>query len=670
MNASQQKEVAVGSDLHAKLVRELQTRYQYSRQYVSRRYDKWRRADERFMMYRVESTKDKQARDDRTKGKVKYVTLEVPYSYAMLMSAHTYWTSVFLGRNPVFQYAGRHAESEMSTGAVEALIEYQCNIGRMMPNLYSWILDAGKYGIGVVGNYWEEEVVNVSRIVEKPETIFGLALPGGKMKQMRETAEIKSYCGNKLHNVRPYDFFPDPRVPLVDFQKGEFCGRLVTVGWNEILRRKAQGYYFNTEALSAMPDGATSWYEQRDTGTSQIDLPAGIRNDGVGYMTSALGKGFFHLLEMTVELVPSEWGLGSNTKPEKWFFTLANGVTLIGAQPSGLLHNKFPFAVLQYEVEAYAMQSRGMLEIVNDLQDIMTWLFNTHMFNVRKIVNGRMLVDPSRVTMSDLEADIAAPIIRAKPAAYGTDLRTAISQLEANDVTQNHMRDANTVADMMQRVTGVTENIMGMLNQGGRKTATEVRTSSTFGVNRMKTNAEYMSATGFADLSIMLVQNSQQLYDGDLMLRIAGATSMRKSDRVKVTPDMIAGFFDFVPVDGTMPVDRYAQAALLKEGIAGAAQIQEVAQKYDIAKLFGYSLELAGIKNIDQFERIVVSPDAQLQQRAAAGNVVPIGVGNEQGTSGPGVGGGEGGIQPSIGPPIRKGSPEGAPQIGGVGAIG
>jgi hypothetical protein len=75
------------------------------------------------------------------------------------------------------------------------------------------------------------------------------------------------------------------------------------------------------------------------------------------------------------------------------------------------------------------------------------------------------------------------------------------------------VRDAAFVMDLMARLSGVNDNIMGMVNSGGRKSATEVRTSSTFGVNRLKTNSEFYSAQGFAPLAQMLLQNTQQKYD-------------------------------------------------------------------------------------------------------------------------------------------------------------
>jgi hypothetical protein len=81
--------------------------------------------------------------------------------------------------------------------------------------------------------------------------------------------------------------------------------------------------------------------------------------------------------------------------------------------------------------------------------------------------------------------------------------------------------------------------------------------------------------------------------------------------------------YDFVPVDGTMPIDRYAQANLWRETLMGAAKIPQIAGRYDIGRMFGWMAQLAGLKNIKQFE-IQVQPDAAVMQGMQRGNMVPM----------------------------------------------
>jgi hypothetical protein len=187
------------------------------------------------------------------------------------------------------------------------------------------------------------------------------------------------------------------------------------------------------------------------------------------------------------------------------------------------------------------------------------------------------------------------------------------------------MADFQAMLGIGERTLGINDQIMGALNNGGRKTATEVRTTTGFGVNRLKTTSEYMSVMGFSPHSQKLVQTSQQFYDSAAKLRRVGSLALDAGERfMMVSPEDIQGFFDLIPVDGTMPVDRMAQANLWKE-IMGSLRMMppQVAMQYDWGKIFAWVASLAGLKNINNF-KIQIAPDAALAASAAAGNVVPM----------------------------------------------
>jgi hypothetical protein len=244
------------------------------------------------------------------------------------------------------------------------------------------------------------------------------------------------------------------------------------------------------------------------------------------------------------------------------------------------------------------------------------------MYNVRSILNNKLIVDPSRVVMKDLTAtDNRA--IRLQPRAYGQDPRGVVHQLAVGDVTQNHLRDMQVVMELIQRTTGVSDNIMGMTNTGGRKTATEVRGSSTMGINRLKTTAEWWSAIGFGPLAQIALMNTQQYMDEEQTVRIVGDIPANGMLTMPVSPEDILGQYDFVPVDGTMPIDKYALANLWREMLAGMRQMPEIGMQYDMAGIFAWVAQLAGLKNIKQF-RLQAQDMGQLQNGVQQGNLIPI----------------------------------------------
>lgn len=627
-------EIAFTTPRHKKILDAVLERIKMSRKKMTERYEHFSKMEELYIAYIPEQENDRLRRQSReNKGTQTYTTVEIPYSYAILMAAHMYWTSVFLARNPIHQYAGRHGESEMKVMAMEALIDYQVSVGQMLVPYYIWLLDAGKYGLGVLGTYWEEEYAIVSKVTEQQRTYAGVPLPFMRPEKIRTSEKILQYAGNRCYNIRPQDFLPDPRVPITRFQDGEFAGRRTDVGWNFILRRKAEGYYFNIDTLKKIREERTS----RDAGSPQITLPD---NEPFAGTNDIKDIGSTELHEMVIELVPSDWELGSSQYPEKWVFTVANEKVIIGCQPLGLYHNKYPYDILEYEMDGYALFKRSMLEIIKPLNNVISWLVNSHFYNVRKALNNQFIADPSRLVMSDIQNPDPGKIIRVKPQAYGQDVRAMLTQVPVVDITRSHLNDVRFIESIIQRVTGVVDAVMGMPMQGGRQTATESRITSGFSTNRLKTNAEYMSALGFAPHSAKLVQNTLQKYDQQKVFKIAGALPPGQDPYVMVDPTAIAGQYDYIPVDGTMPVDRFAQVNLWNQLMQSMAKFPEILQQYDIAGIFGYVAQLGGIKNLKQF-RINVVDDAALQAQAQAGNVIPMNGGSSgrRSISGPVAGG-------------------------------
>lgn len=603
------RDIKKNSELHRKLVKMIQPRIKMSESAQTTIHEKWRRAEELMLAYIPENEEDALRRNRRNNGgKQSYTTIQIPYTYAMVMSAHTYWTNVFFARSPVHQFSGRHGEGEQQIQAMEALIDYQVGTGGMLGPYYIWLLDAAKYGCGILGTYWENEEIQYAELTPNEN--------GGMTQTSRR---VQGYQGNRAYNVYPYDFLHDPRVTIGSFQQGEFCAALKRLSWNDILVRRAQGLYMNVDDIK----GAVKDPSSSNGGSGQLERPD-VNKTLLTDWSNSDHPAVVPVYEFYVKLLPSEWGLGSSTYPEQWVITItADFSTIIGCSPLGLIHGKFPFDVLEGEIEGYGLYNRGIPETMENLQSTMDWLFNSHFYNVRAALNNQFLIDPSRVVVKDLEEEGPGFMMRLRPEAYGQDLRTFFHQIPVQDVTRQHMSDIQNVNALGERVLGINDAIMGQ-SSGGRKTAAEVRTTTGFGTSRLKTIAEYMSATAFAPHAQKLVQSSQQYYSTQKKLRIVGDfATLAGQQFMDVTPENIAGNFDLVPVDGTLPVDRFAQAALWKDLMGNMRNFPEVGMRYDIAKIFAWVAQLAGLKNINQFQ-VQVVPDQALANAAQGGNVIPI----------------------------------------------
>ncbi len=635
-------EVKPGSKLHQALLKAVDERKKFSQRKMTDFHKQWDAADDAMRAYIPEKDQDRKRKNEKKyKGEVDYVTLEVPYTYAQVMTAHTYWSTVFLSRSPVWQFSARHGEAQDSVDAIEAVHDYQCKVGQQVPVIFNWIYDWARYSLGVVGIYWENEVKVISSMEDVPMTFLGVPIPG-KTKRERVEKEVPGYVGNRLYNIRPYDFFPDPRVPIWRFQDGEFVIREGSEGWSDLLAcaQSNPGYYVNIDHLKKLlAEKKNQPYGYENVGSPRVDLPLGPEESALDQP----GAGFIKIQEMYIKLIPSMWGLGDSKRVQKYLITVADGSTVICVKPLGYLHDMFPFAVFEGNFGSDGFAKWGVGEVIKPLTEVITWLINSHFYNVRKVSNDTRVVDPTAIVMKDLERVMqgAGGIIRLKPEAYGRDVRTFINQLQNVDATQGHLGNIQFIEQMIQKTGGIVDNLMGAQNtSSSRKSATESRISANSATNRLKTPAEYNSALGFDMAARIQISNTQQLLDIQRKYAIAGNTMGTAKKFQDVSPEMIAGFYDFVPVDGALPVDPMAKAMFWKELIIQMAQRPEMAMRWDIDGMIAHMMKMQGERNIERF-RIQVLPPGMAPSPGAmpagvAPNVSPIRPGGQKptGTSG------------------------------------
>lgn len=617
----------IGTDtkLHKKIASRLQQYIKWAERAQSNQHKEWQDAEEAMLAYVPTSAADQRREDDRDDGVPSYSTIVLPYTYAAAMAAHTYWTSVFYSRSPVFQFTGRHGEPQQGVQAIEAIIDYQyMNAGHGISH-YSWLYDCARYGFGVLGGHWEKEIRHVAMIetVESEDNdidvLFGEATKEKSPKKRVQTYEIENYEGNKVRNVSPWDFLPDPRVSLQRFQEGEFCGERKRLSWNTIIYRTAQGYYYE-ENVDKIKSSRGSEYQNSNYGTQVVQRP-----EDRSFIETIEGidhPGTVYVYEVFVNLIPSEWGIPGGDYPQKWCFTVTQDFSLVlGASPLNNYHCEYPFDIVKLDPDAYTSYSRGIPRVGKPVQDTMTWLLNTHFYNVRAALQNLFIVDPSRVSLADLEDPLPGGIVRVREAFYGQDVRTAVQQIPIQDFTRQHLSEIPFMQGIGERVLGVNDSVMGAQNTGGRKTATEVRSTTGFSVNRMKTTAEFMALVGHTPHARKLVMNSQQFYSGEKKMRIAGGLMEDAKGFMNVTPEAIQGFYDYVPVDGTLPIDRLAQVTMWRELFVQMQQFPQIAMEYDLSKMFMWVVSLGGLKNIRQFKIDWRDPE-QIQKQLMAGQLM------------------------------------------------
>lgn len=628
----------ISSEIQLQIVKQAQAWVKASDEKLSERAVAWEAAEKANQSYMPRA--DAERRQRAQAEEIGFNKIVIPYSYAMLMAAHTYLCSVFLGRDPIFQYEGKTGQGQDQCLKVEAMVKHNVTTGEMQAPLYFWLFDVCMYGVGVVGLSWKHEKIAITTYGNSPVQVDGIQDPANEVETEQVIME-DGYKGNVLYNVKPKELICDPSVSFAKFQDGDFFGRRVQISEVEFDRKVQAGIYFD--------DGDTGTANQKET-SIYGDNPAYAETGPKVALEMKERKGFKNLWEIYARIIPQQWGLGTNVYPEVWVFTIANGKTLVGANPAGWLHNKYPFDVITLEFDAYTLSSRGFNEIGSAVSSVMNWLVNSHMYNVDKAVNNEFLYDPSMLNQADFLDPKPGKRIRIKPAGYGRDIRTFIHQFNQYDMTRTNLQDLKLMEDIYQRVFGINEQMLGVLTQGGRKTATEIRSSSGFALNRLKVLSEFISSQGFAPLSRKILKNCMQMYSAEDIFMITKDITDKSPEAFTV--EDIVGDFDFSPVDGTLPIDRFAQVALYKEILMAAVQLPQIAGRYDVATMFAYIVKLSGIKNLESFQ--VMDPNV-IAKEAQLGNLVVNG--GQSGTEAGYVGNPEGG----------SGS---APTVAGVGVTG
>lgn len=638
-----------GKGLHHQILQACLDRIYLSEQRMSARYEEWRRLERKYLLYRRTNQRDLHARAETEKGNDQFKSIDVSFSYTLMMSAHAYYVNTFLNKPVIFQVDSLNGDGAIKEQAVESMLQYQIRKGNMIPNLMVWLLDVSRYGIGITYDYWDREVKTKAEVREEADLEDGVET--GKANTIVRRTRVKGYEGNKIFNVLPFDFLPDPRVPFSKLQDGEFVGRQVLIQWNDFLVRYERGEYINKEqARQYLGAGSKEGRREETISDAQDeDTIARSTNDPKGKKIGGL-----QAVELIVDLVPKDWGLGeAGDLPEKWIFTIVNKKLIIGARPLGRLDDMFPFHVLEQEIDGYFHNSRGLLEINQDYNDVLSWLFNSHMYNKEQSIYNQFVVDPTRVVMKDVLRRDPGKVVRLKPTAYGQDVRTAISQLPVNDVTQSNYADTQVVEQMMQRTVGVNDDVAGSSQASSRRSATEFRGTTQFSADRLSDTALYFSTTGMNSLVRSLISTSLDNYTDELKVKIAGdnipVTMDPQTGGVKIqegamsfSMEDIAGEYDLLPTDGSAPIDRGLQSQLYLQYMQQALAIPGFAETHRLPDLMNYIMKNAGLRGLDRFKMNVLSDEqliALVQQEKASGNG---GLGQNAGgpaSAAPGVGG-------------------------------
>ena len=632
-----------GSELHGRTLQYLKRRIDASEDKMRLFYDRWRVNEEKAQAYINLPDYEKVLKQlNEASGPTAAISITVPYAFATMSSVVAFLSHMFLSRRPVFQVGAYRKDVVEAAKAMELALQYNGDHARLQRKFWQWLLDGQLYGLAVFMTGWEDRKALRTSWKQLDATEV---LPGQNTSEPQRVREERTvYSGNTLENIDPYLFFPDPNVPMCEVnRRGEFVFWRRFVGKHVMLQREAAGEFKWINYAGSSPAGRSFSGDSRRNAISGGDSIAGWDYGGGSSRTV---RNVMQLDQGTAEIIPAEMGLGESEQPEKWMFTMANRRQIVQAEPFEADHEMHPVCVSEPYTMGYGFGQPGQIDYLTPVQDALGFFINSHIDNVKGWLNNTLILDPSAVEMTDVKNPGPGKRIRLKASAYGRDVRSAVQQLVLGDVTQNHVRDMEIFYRMGDMLTGTNENVRGQQEQGGRKTATEIRRATENAGSRLVAQAILISSQGVVDLTEQWSLNIQQYMDTDFYMHLAGdlvltnylgqlsADGMlaggvqglpQSPEGISITPEMLVGDFHFPVHDGVLPLDRVALLDIWSEIFTAVSTNEFLLQQFDIVKIFEHMAELGGAKNISQF-RIQVQPGSpeQIARGVQGGTLAPI----------------------------------------------
>jgi hypothetical protein len=605
-----------GSAQHEQIKNYVLDRAKESYDVMSRRHPYWNKIDETLTAYIEIDEKEKAVQN---KDYRKPVSIVVPYSYATLETLLTYMVSAFLDM-PIFKYEGVTDNDTIGTILLEQVIQQQSIFSKMGLSLHTIFRDAFSYGFGVGTPIWFQKY-GFRRIT----------LPDGS----RERVEDMLFEGNRIDVIDPYCYLPDINVPIHEVQRGE------SVGWID----KSCSYVSLLEAESLDPDMYNVRYLKGIRGTSTIlnssDPSSREARDGGSSRGNTYGTtNPIDVIWMVGNIVPSdsEWKLGKKEYPEKWLFGLAADQVVIKAMPLNLDHDMYPVVICAPDYDGHSMTPISRLELINGLQGVLDFLFNSHVTNVRKSINDMLIVDPFLVNMKDLENPGPGKLIRMRRNAWGRGVQNAVQQLAVSDVTRQHIGDAAAVIDFMNNTSSAVDSVRGVMKSSGeRRSATEAKGARMSALTRLARGAKVASMMTMQDLAYMIASQTQQLMSRETFVSTMGRSQEMLVKEYgpekghKVYPEDVDVQYNVIPHDGTIEMGERADSWTNLYQVL--ATNPAVGQGFDMVRIFKHIARMLGAKNVNEFVQkggdvaVKLAQNEQVMNEKTKGNLVSIGGG-------------------------------------------
>jgi hypothetical protein len=621
----------VGTELHSKLVTQLREMRFNSKSHMEQKDEDWTRVDEHLRLYvnldREARAGDKGVVGGRSKGLKENPfarSICIPLTYSTIMTRMVHLFSIFTQVDPFIHLQPAGGEDKMWARVHEACLHRDAMLSNYQLAVWQMLYDAERYGVTCWYDTWAEKY---GWAYKSPgESLDENDIMAGSNKEWTLLQEWNHY-----RPIDPRCLLPDPTRPIIDVQRMNYMGHWEIVNWLEMHTaqlKNGEGPYFNVKEA-----------RKRAQSKKNADREAGRWMDGQYSEEHPTDE--YPNLELTHfqwKIIPSEWDLSPSDKVEIWWFSLAEEEVIVRCHPSQYDHNEFSYSIGAPDPDLHSPFTPSMAMHLIGGQDLTNWLVNSHIANIRKIVNDQVLYNQDLIEEEDILSPGPARHIRLTREGRMLHKRGILSidqmygQFRITDVTGVHLDAAQAILNQLQRMSATPDTVQGM-PLPTKRTLGEIEHSSSAATMRIGVTAQLLDLQVVKPTAERNVINRQQFTSLEQIYRISEQLAQELgTEQLMVRPTDLYGRYDYVARTPTMAKDPARSAALwgsLLQILASAPQLMEPRADGRVINphsVFNEFLKISGINYFDNFYEMApvqVMPDEQIQQGVQSGNMVP-----------------------------------------------
>ena len=608
------------SDISSIICEEVKKRYEWSNEVKSKKIPKWREIDNILTAYIPDNINSNSVSVKTSKGE-KELIFNIPTSLAIKEIYLTTLYNIFLKSNAIHYIKGIGGDirARVAGALFERVIAKQDFWFKKRLMLDAIWSDCLSYGISRSVLRWKKRTINKVRELDNTLKIIGM-MEGIDLRTIERkfTDTDILFEGTELVPISPYDMILDARSPHYNMDSAEYAGWVWKTSKYELLKMEQdpENMMFNCRYIIPQK---TTIYSERKNYDNTTESPV-------------------ECITLCLRIIPNEF-FGVNhisDRVENWLFTITSDDVVIQCHELNLLHGNFP--VVDCVIgDTNEILPVSRLEIVYPFQLYASWLLKTRAESIINSINGKIIVDNSKVELSDVQDPRKHNFIRVKSTAYGEmDVRKYISQLQFSDTTQQYLNDIAIIEMLCKQGIGTTDIMHGnMTGMPERPTQIGINAIINASYGRVSRFAMIINELFMKEIGYQMCYNTQQFMSKDVFVPIAGyryEQELKKEFGVTedisdicVKPEMLKIAFEIEPKTQLEPIDTDTQGLVQLMQIL--LQVPEISaktlQSYDLSRIFATVMRKLGIENLEDY-KIEVKPDEEILTEAQKGNIVPV----------------------------------------------